>query len=620
MLYANGTRLNYQNRKTEKDNIQILVTLKGDFAEFSPRYASVVEQASSFSRADIKGVTKSEMDRQFVGQKTNFAVRMSGKNLNISASTRSADLEDTLSIITSFITDFDIKSNQRKQNFDRNIINIKTATKNSPALAGAVKIPYAYSGKASSFLSKSGGKYSSDKKTLNSIKSIIDTGLIEVGVVGDFDFQILKNLFSSSLGAIPPRNKVGRATEKLDVITHIKPGVTNITYAGDSKQMASFYCWPLNSNENPEKEVIETLSAQVINNRIIQRFREELGVTYSPRTISQKNQAFPDFEYTCFSLQFSPEDEAVVHENFMDVLDELSIKPITKIELKRAREPIISLVNRFGNSNLALSPIIASAYSEPNLLKAHREYIPLLKKARLKSISKHITEGHHIDDAHIFRIHSSSLSLNMKRKALELEVQIGRAEAQYALGNLLKQNLEEGDDARAISLLKKAASQNHKKAHFKLGRHYALARENLEIAANHLKLSEDSKEGAFLLAEIYFRNPDLFPDISEPQIMELYRLSSENGYAYAQRELAQRYKDGSIIDRDEVEALKWIIISARLRGGAMADLKTKLIQRFEANLSQIDKDRARKEAIDWTEAYWKRPLNPRSLKSRKERQ
>ena len=96
MLYANGTRLNYQNRKTEKDNIQILVTLKGDFAEFSPRYASVVEQASSFSRADIKGVTKSEMDRQFVGQKTNFAVRMSGKNLNISASTRSADLELTL--------------------------------------------------------------------------------------------------------------------------------------------------------------------------------------------------------------------------------------------------------------------------------------------------------------------------------------------------------------------------------------------------------------------------------------------------------------------------------------------------------------------------------------------
>lgn len=604
LLFANGARLNYLERKNEKDDIQIAVTLTGDFTEFAPRYASVVEQASAFSRADIHGVTKSEMDRQFVGQKTHFSVQVSGKSLLISASTQGDDLEAILNLITAFIVNADVNSKQHKQRFDQNIKNVKTASNNSPAVTGALKIPYIYSGKSSSFLSKTGGLYSSDEKTLKSIKSILDTGLIEVGVVGDFDPKILEDLFSSSLGAITPsRNKVDWSTEKLDSVTHIKPGVTNLTYDGTAKQMAVLYCWPVKSEENIKNEVLVDLGSQVINNRIIQRFREEQGLTYSPSIVRQQNPAFPDFKYTCFSVQFSPEDETIVHENFRNILEEISTKPITKIELTRAREPIISLLSRYGDSNHTLALVTAFAHSDPSLLKKQKEIVPLLNKTRLKTLNRHVYQNYLIEDAHIFRVHSPEPYLEVKRKNLQIEAQIGRAQAQYALGDLLKNRAEDGDEVKALSLFEKAAAQNYKEAHFSLGRHYALAREDLEKAANHLKLSDESKEGAFLLAEIYFRNPQKFTDITEEQIMNLYRLSAENGYSYGQQALAQRYKDGSITKRDLTKAFQWALISRSDSRGVTQNIDTNYFMRFKESLSKQEQIKALKDADDWIKNF-----------------
>ena len=603
LLFANGVRLNYKQRESEKDDIQIVVTLKGDFTEFAPRYASIVEQASTFTRADIKGVTKSEMDRQFVGQKANFVLKMSGKKLAIYASTRAEDLETVFNIITSFITNVDLKSQSRKQKFDQKISNIRTNSQNSPVIAGSLQIPYIYSGKADSFLSKTGGVYTSEDKTLESIQTIIDSGNIEVGVVGDFSPNSLEGLFTSTLGALPTRTEVIERPHEFNDITHIKPGVTNLTYDGSAKQMAVFYCWPLEPGDDLNTEIVESLSAQVIKNRIIQRFREELGLAYSPNITGQSNPAFPNFKYSCFTIQFSPEKETLVHENFKNILDELSKKPVSKTELARAREPIISLLDRFSNSNFALAESVALAYSEPNYLKKKREFLPALEKIHLRQLNHYISRNYFLLDAHIFRIESPRPLKERQRQALEIEAGMGRADAQYALGKLLKASAVDEDKMRALSLFEASAAQNHKKAHFALGRHYALAKEKLTKAANHLKQAEDPREGTFLLAEIYFRNPDLFPDITEAKIMELYLKSSEKGYSYAQQALAQRYKDGAIIKRDRIRAFKWALLSRSSTKKLIKNRDSQFLKSFEKELTLEEQEKAIKLAEDWVNSF-----------------
>jgi len=603
LLYENGARLNYQHRKTEEDDIQVVVTLRGDFSEFRPRYEAVSEQVTAFSRADIKGLSKSEIDRQFVDQKTEFSIKMRGHRLDISASTKQKDLDASLQIISTFITDVDIQSKFRKQSFTDILTKVKAASQSSPSIAGALKIPYAYSGKANSFLSEIGGHYSDEEKTLNSIEDIIKAGIIEVGVVGDFDENALKESFASSLGALPLREKKldlnQKSPEGLDVVTHIDPGVTNLVYKGTNDQMATFFCWPHNSVEK-SKYIMNGLSAKIINNRILHRFREELGVTYSPRIFEHENSAFPEFSFTCFSIQFSPENETTINVNFKRILDELISKPITKTELTRAREPIISSFNRYGGGNQILVQYVAAAHSSPDRLIEHLEYIQILKRMSLKTINQYISQKYVAEGVHVFRVQAPVLtSHEKKQKALEVGVVMGRPDAQYKLGVLLKRRLQDGDEQKALRLFTKSAEQNYVPAHRELGRYYALARKDLKKAVHHLELSEGNKEGFFLLADIYFRNPKEFPHVSEMRIMELYHLSADDGYKYAQQALARRYKDGSIVKRDPVEALMWAILSTSPEGSLVKDTDSSYLQRYKKGLSKSEQKNALIKAENW---------------------
>ena len=604
LLFANGARLNYHRREEEDDNIEIAVTLTGDFREFSNRYSSVQEQALAFSRADIAGITKSELDRQFVGQKTDFSVALSNKSLVISTSTIAKDLEASLNLITAFILNVDIKSKSRTEIFNDYISNIKTASNNSPIIAGALKIPFRYSDKSDAFLSKTSGLYTSEDKTLKSIEKIITSGTIEVGVVGDFDTKSLEDIFASTIGSLPARidNKDNPEIE-VDKITHLKPGVTTLYYQGSAEQMAVFYCWPISPEQNAKMDAIANLSEKVVINRMLERFREQLGLTYSPQFILHYNPAFPNFKYGCFSLQISPDDEQLVHENFKTIIEEFVSVPVTQTELIRAREPVLSLLERYSDTNKALVSPTAFAYSDPSLLKRHKSKIPRLEKVRLKAINTFMKEVFKISDAHIFRIQKSEPHMVVKHKTLELGALIGNAEAQYDLGNLLQRRAEYGDQARAYKLFEQAASHGHKDAHYELGRYYTFEQKNLKIAARHLKLSEDPKEGVFLLADIYFKNPDIFPEVSDMDIMDLYRRSSENGYSYAQQALAQRYKDGSMTKRDLVKGYKWALIYKSSKNGVTKETDIPYFRSYKDGLSQEDQDRAIKLADEWIKNF-----------------
>jgi len=610
VLYANGARLNYHRRTHEADNVEIAVTLTGDFTEFYTRYASVQEQALVFTRADIKGITKLELDRQFVGQKTDFSVALINKSLVISTSTRAEDLEASLDLITAFILNVDIESKSRREKFDIYISNIKTAFKTSPTITGALKIPYRYSDKSHSFLSKTAGLFSSEAKTLKNIKQIITSGQIEVGVVGDFNPKSLEKIFASTLGSLQPRKKKNNSELDVKEITFVKPGVTTLYYQGSDQQMAVFYCWPFSEGKDAEVEAIASLSEKVVINRMLERFREQLGLTYSPQFILQNNPAFPNFKYSCFSLQISPADEQLVHENFNTILEEFSSKPITQTELTRAREPVISLLERYADTNRALAILTAFTHSDPSLLKRHKSKISRLKKVRLKAVNGYLTQLYKLSDAHVFRIQKSEPHFEVNRKTLEIGALIGKAEDQYALGDILQNRAEDDDQSRALKLFKQAAKQGYKDAHLALGRHYASASENLITAEQHLKSSENSKEGIFLLADIYFKNPDIFPDITDAQIMELYHQSSENGHKNAQYYLAERYRAGTIIKRDLIQGYKWALIfkSSRTKVTDLTD--TRYFESFKQDLSQEDQDKAIKLADEWIKNYKNQSSKP----------
>ena len=183
------------------------------------------------------------------------------------------------------------------------------------------------------------------------------------------------------------------------------------------------------------------------------------------------------------------------------------------------------------------------------------------------------------------------LSAEPQKEDLKRDAEAGDPEAQYKLGMSLQNGFWNQIPEEALTWLEKASLQDHKKANFELGRYYAFDDKDVKKAVKHLITAEDAKEGIFLLADIYFKHPDTFPDISDARVIELYRLSAENDYSSAQRALAQRYKDGSMIQRDEVEALKWTLIAN--------GVSTASNQSYITDISEADKKEAKVKAEEW---------------------
>jgi len=190
------------------------------------------------------------------------------------------------------------------------------------------------------------------------------------------------------------------------------------------------------------------------------------------------------------------------------------------------------------------------------------------------------------------KIPAKSLKENLSREA-----EAGDPEAQYKLGMSLQKGFWNQMPDEALTWLEKAALQDHKQANFELGRYYAFEDKDVKKAVKHLIAAEDAKEGTFLLADIYFKYPDTFPDISDARVIELYKLSAERDYKSAQRALAQRYKDGSMIQRDEIEALKWTLIANGVSSAST--------QRYITDISEADKNEAKEKAEEWISRFRK---------------
>jgi len=369
VLYENGSRLNYQRSSEESGNIVISVTLDGDLNSFIELYSSVGLRATAFSRADIAGISKLDVNSALAGKKADFYVQLDEGKIVISSSTRAKDLDVALSVIATFIADVDYKSEYQQDSFKRTKRRWIHAGKESPMTQAQLYLSWEYSGKSSAFNTLKPSSFSSlDSselpETIKNLKAIIKEGRIEVGVVGDFNAKALEKAFSNSIGALPKRDAPTQSgIQSDDTIEPLEPGVSSFTHGGPDTQMALSYCWPLSSSSEPDVANIELVNAQVFYNRIVEHFRGELGITYSPRIISQTSSVFPNFRFYCFVVQIDSEKEISTHDEFFDVINDLKTRPVEKVELDRVREPEKSSMDKYGNTNRSLARILASAYS-----------------------------------------------------------------------------------------------------------------------------------------------------------------------------------------------------------------------------------------------------------------
>lgn len=601
LLFENGARLNFETDDTDKNEILIAISLKPQDDIFLRYYAAIAEKVPAFTWADIKGQNEETMRTLFAGQRVHFNTGLYEDRLYFSIATTPDDLRDSLDIISTFLTNFDFESKDRKTTYKIQLDRKKANLKTSPTYKGTVQLPSVYSNYAPVYKSDLRNLPVIEKFRDKEIKKIFEEASIEVGVIGDFENEALIKAFTETIGAMPPRPTIPKNHTYTDPnIVHKSPTVETMTYRGDAEQMSLFYCWPSKVDPQPDVVAKKFLSTNIVQNRFHAHIREDLGLSYTTQITGFGNPVFPEFGYICFSAQIDPKNEEVTLKGFEAVVAGLQSKPVSKSEFNRALKPLLSLQERYKTNKAVKAISLSQAYSNEARLQKIVRQKTAYENVSLTQARAYTKDAFNPSQRSIFRIQNFQSSAAVKRNTLLAKTYLGDTQAQYELGQTYLWGSNKEAQEKGLHLLKKAAEGGETKANLVIGNYYG-KQEKLKLAARYFEDADNTADGAYHLSVIYHNNYKLFPDISDDRIIELAKYSAENGHARGQFFYAERLMDGTLTEQDEMGAMKWALIGAHNQSGDIKLTKDKHIKRFQTGFTKAEIAQATQAAKTWIE-------------------
>ncbi len=210
--------------------------------------------------------------------------------------------------------------------------------------------------------------------TLGDLRSALaaplSRGYLEISLVGDFDMDAAIQALAATFGSLPQRDaRKGDYGEAREVRFPDTRRLTEFSYdTVDPKALAAVY-WPTTDFSNVSEVRRLYVLAKVLGNRVLERVRNEQGLTYSARGDHAPSQAFPGFGFLYAIVDAPPGKARQLAEEMRAIGAAIYRDGVTEDELERARNPVVSELKRLLQTNdYLLSAIIGGSQENPDKL------------------------------------------------------------------------------------------------------------------------------------------------------------------------------------------------------------------------------------------------------------
>lgn len=181
-------------------------------------------------------------------------------------------------------------------------------------------------------------------RTVEEMKHWMDKPLrsapIEVGLVGDFDPETAIEILSRTLGALPAR---AASQTSVPPIKMTKTASTHrFTYRGEANRDVVEVVWPMNNCDQVTISRQTEVLGAILENRLRQKIREDLGATYALSVSYWKSEASPRDGYLIAYLSAQPGQANRLAKLITTIADQVGRKGVTPDEFVRGREPVLA--------------------------------------------------------------------------------------------------------------------------------------------------------------------------------------------------------------------------------------------------------------------------------------
>ena len=201
---------------------------------------------------------------------------------------------------------------------------------------------------------------------------MLQAGLIEVFVIGDFDVETTVNAAASTFGAMAPRKERTNITpDPKPFAPTTKPIV--LTHRGSAEQSTAVLAWPTSGGitEIFESRKLDIL-ADIFGDRLFDQLREAEGASYTPSVSSNWPTGFRSGGSFVVMAQLRPERIDTFFRISRAVAADFIDKPVTSDELVRALTPMRQSIDRAANGSGLWMAQLSGSSTDPTKLQALR--------------------------------------------------------------------------------------------------------------------------------------------------------------------------------------------------------------------------------------------------------
>ncbi len=372
LVLSNNVRVNLKRTDFQKNSISVTLRF-GNGMLTQPkdkpgleRFTGMVVNAGGLGKHSID-----ELQRILAGRNVGGFFEVDDDAFVVSGRTTPDDLELELQLLCAGLTDPGYREEAVRQ-FRKAVPKIETQLKYTinGAMADMQEWMRGGDGRFAKPDAAKLATYTAEDAKAWVNKDLLDSYL-EVSMVGDFDLEAAIPLLLKTVGALPVRPSTRPALEEERRINSpTLPVAKGFGYESKIAKAASLVGWkipPIKDDIKPTRRL--NVLASILDDRLREKLREELGATYSPQAHANASMVFDYGNLSAMSLG-KPDDAEKVSKIIVEMGAELAEKGATADELDRAIKPILSnLEKTLRNNSYWLGTVMSQSQAQPYRLE-----------------------------------------------------------------------------------------------------------------------------------------------------------------------------------------------------------------------------------------------------------
>ncbi|MGB0371848.1 MAG: M16 family metallopeptidase [Opitutales bacterium] len=359
-------------KKTDFKDNEILISVRVGgglltLGDLEPAVATFASQ--TFSAGGLEAHSADDITSIFAGKNVSVGFEVGQDAFTFGAATTPDDLLDTLKLLT---------ANIKFAGYREEAVNV------AKRYFEAVEQYIAHNAEGVMFDAVPRFMYSEDPRfgwperakldglTMESVKAwlepTLESAAIEVAVVGDFEYAVLEEALSLTLGALDERAESVPDYAEARKVSFPEGGQDRtFTFSSEQPKGVMLKAWPTDDISDISQARRLNMLSSVVRDRMRVEIREKLGEAYSPRASHSASQTFTDYGRLTAQVVGDVEKLELLHETVAGIAAGLVEGGTTEDELGRVLKPTLTgLEEQLRNNAYWLYTVMSGATTYPD--------------------------------------------------------------------------------------------------------------------------------------------------------------------------------------------------------------------------------------------------------------